>query len=88
MVCDMDPTETFSAMMEAFRLGLLGEASEYAGDLSDWLNKGGFSPKLRVSIPSKGDGGFIVSPTIGREFCLAACREILHQQELECDPHQ
>lgn len=83
----MDPTETFSDMMEAFRLGLLDEASEHAGNLAEWLNKGGFSPTLRVSIPNKGDGGFIASSSIGREFCLAACCEILKQHEMQCDPY-
>lgn len=42
----MDPQETWLAMLQALIDGDREEASEHATNLVNWLDRGGFSPKV------------------------------------------
>ncbi len=78
MVRRMDPEETFNAMMEAFAYGLHDEAEEYARNLQEWLDKGGFAPSFWIAVGDR--SSFSAKGTLAREFCQAACQIVLAAQ--------
>lgn len=80
---DMDPTETFKAMMEAYSLGMYDEATEHAENLLAWLNRDGFAPRFNLA---SGNQAFDITGQLSREICFAACRLILSQHEAGFDP--
>lgn len=67
----MDPVESFNLLMEAMREGCHDEAVEHAENLTEWINKGGFAPLIRITADD--DHQFLATDELAKAFCLAAC---------------
>lgn len=80
----MDPEETFNAMMEAYAYGLHDEAKEYAMNLREWLDNGGFAPSFWIAVGDR--SSFSARGTLGRDFCRAACDVMLAHRRPQADP--
>ncbi len=80
----MDPDETFNAMLEAQRLGLVDEASEHARHLLEWLNKGGFAPQFRLAAGTREPK--MVDRSLTKEICITACRSVLARSKTTISP--
>ena len=65
----MDPDQTLSDLFDAMAEGDAELAKEHAANLQQWLERGGFTPLLRVLVG--GEKKFTLSPELVRSVCTS-----------------
>ena len=78
----MDPNFAWDTMLTAYATKQWAEALDHAEALRDWLEGGGFPPRLTIGSST---GQFTCQPdgNLSRSLALAGCHEIFEQSLLQ-----